>query len=112
MGGWQADIHDRDVRCVAAHLEQQIVGGSALRDDLEAGLGQQPREPLAQENAILGDRYAHGISARRRVPPPAGLQTRNAPPTPSNRSANPRQTNPRSLSAPQTASSMTSTTTI
>ena len=39
-------------------------------DDLEAGLAEQPREPLAQQDAVLGDRYAHGISARTAFRPP------------------------------------------
>ena len=41
-----------------------------------AGVAEQPREPLAQQDAVLGDRYPHGISALTRVPPPRGVQTR------------------------------------
>ena len=68
----QADVDDRDVRREAADLPQQLVGVVALGDHVEAGVAEQPRETLAQQDAVLGDRYAHGISARTRVPPPAG----------------------------------------
>ena len=80
------------------------------RDDVEAGVDEQARDALAQQDAVLGDRYPHGISARTRVPPPGGLQTRSRPPSASTRSARPRRPVPRSLSAPPTPSSTISTT--
>ncbi len=41
---------------------------AALGDDVEAGVSEQPGETVAQQHAVLGDRYAHGISALTRVP--------------------------------------------
>src|SRR5436190_20876826 len=106
----QADVDDRDVGGVAAHLEQEIVGVRGLPDDVETGFTEEPGETLAQKDAVLGDRYAHGISAFTRVPPPWGVQTRRRPPRASTRSASPRRPDPCSLSAPPMPSSTTSTT--
>src|SRR3954454_9642799 len=106
----QADVHDRDVRRIALHHEQQIVGRLALCDDLEFSVCQKPRKSFSQKDTVLGDRYPHGSSARTRVPPPAGLQTRSTPPRASTLSASPRKPEPPSLSAPPAPSSTTSTT--
>src|SRR6266508_3050271 len=106
----QPDVDDRHVGRVAPHLEEEIAGGDALADDFESSLGQQPREALAQEHAVLGEGYAHGISARTRVPPPVVLDTRRRPPSTSTRSARPRSPEPPSVPAPPTPSSTTSTT--
>ena len=56
LRGRHADVHDRDVGGVAAHLEHQILGGARLPDDLEAELMQQPRHAFAEQHGILGDR--------------------------------------------------------
>ncbi len=69
----QPDVDDRDVRRVAAHLEQEVVGVLAAAPPRRIPLStQQTLESLAQQDAVLGDRYAHGISARTRVPAPSG----------------------------------------
>jgi hypothetical protein len=58
--------------------------------DVQAGLGEQSVQPLAQQHGILGDdhaqrrhvlRYGHGGSASRRVPPPGRESIRSVPPT-------------------------------
>ena len=46
------------------------------RDCDLAFVGQKPRDPLAEEHGVVGDHDAHGISARRRVPRPAGCRRR------------------------------------
>ena len=61
--GRQPDVDDRDVQLMAVDLAQQLVGVLALGDHVEAGVAQQAGEPLAQQHAVLGDGYAHGISA-------------------------------------------------
>ena len=84
-------------------LQQQLVGVVALRDHVEAGVVEQPGEALAQQHAVLGDRYAHGISARTRVPPPRRCSRpaagRRAPRPGRPARAGP---SPRSVSAPPT----------
>ena len=40
----QPNVDDHDLRRIAAHLEEEILGGGALADDLESGLGQEPRQ--------------------------------------------------------------------
>ena len=37
-------------------------------DDFDAVLGEQAREPLADERRVVGDHYSHGNSARMVVP--------------------------------------------
>ena len=70
---------------------EQLVRVRGHPDDLEAGLLEQPREPLAEDHRVVGDGYAHGISAVSRVPRPGGLDTVNWPPSASTRSASPRR---------------------
>jgi hypothetical protein len=38
-------------------LAQQISGIAGLSDDVEPGLGEQPYDPLAQQDVILADRH-------------------------------------------------------
>src|SRR5918999_449541 len=110
VGRGQSNVHDRDIQVVAARFAEELVGVLALSDYFEAGVAQEAGKPLAQQHAVLGDGYPHGISALTRVPPPRGVQTRRRPPSASTRSASPRRPLPPSLSAPPTPSSTTSTT--
>ena len=97
-----------DIGRVAAHLQHQILGRLTAADDVEVGRAEHAGDALAEQDAVLGDHGAHGISARIRVPPPAGLQIRSRPSSASTRSAMPRSPVPRSVSAPPTPSSVTS----
>src|SRR3954447_26545140 len=107
-----ADVEDRDVGRARRHLFQEVLGGRALPDDVEAGLAEQPHDALAQENIIVGDDHPHGRSARIVVPSPGRLVTWRRPSSASTRSANPRSPVPRRGSAPPAPSSATSTTSV
>ena len=95
---------------VAAHLAASARRRPALGDDVEARLGEQPGEPLAQQDAVLGDRYPHGISARTRVPPPRGRPHAQPAAERLDPVGEAAQAGARSVSAPPTPSSPTSTT--
>ena len=49
---------------------EQLLRVRGQPSDLEAGLVEQAREPLAQQQRVVGDDYPHGISARSVVPRP------------------------------------------
>jgi hypothetical protein len=68
VGRWHADVDDRDVRLVRAHLQHQLVRSAGLADDLDPCVVEQPRDPLAQKHGILGDDDAHPRFVRRRGP--------------------------------------------
>src|SRR4029079_17694510 len=106
----EPDVDDHDAERIAPHLEKQLFGVPALSDHLEPVVGEQAGETLAEQNTVLGDGYAHGISALTRVPPPSGVQIRRRPPSASTRSARPRRPEPCSVSAPPIPSSTISTT--
>ena len=72
------DVHDRDVRLVHRDVAQQILGVAGLRDDVEAGLHEQPGDSLAQEHRVVGEHDADGDRAgtgaqRREIRSEAGL---------------------------------------
>jgi hypothetical protein len=84
-----------------------VVAGVA--DDLEAGILEQPHDPLAKQDRVFGDYYSHGITARTSVPCPGSESTSSRPPSDETRSSRPRRPVPAAGSAPPTPSSETST---
>ena len=90
-------------------LAIELLGVARLADDVEARLAEQQRDALAQEHRVVGQHYAHGISALSRVPPAGGLQTFRRPSSASTRSASPRSPEPFAGSAPPLPSSVIST---
>src|SRR5581483_1341224 len=64
-GGWHANVDDRDGRLVRAHFEQQIFGSTGLADDVEACLGEDARESLAQQHRVVGENDARPLDVRR-----------------------------------------------
>ena len=76
--GWRhPDIDDRHVRAVARDLEEQVVGTAGLRHHVDIGVAEQGRKPVADQQAVIGDHDAHGITAEIVVPVPIGLLIRS-----------------------------------
>ena len=109
VGGMRMSTIATSGRCASTSASSSSPS-AARPDDVEARLGEQPREPLAQEHRVVGEDHSHGISACTTVPRPGGLSTSSRPPSASTRSASPRSPVPRAPSAPPTPSSATSTT--
>ena len=112
VGGRHPQVDDRDLGSVLGDGRDQLLGVAGLPDDVEAGLAEQQRDPFAQQHRVVGDHYAHGISALSRVPPAGGLQIFRRPSSASTRSASPRRPEPSFGSAPPLPSSVTSTTSL
>ena len=60
VGRRHAHVDHGDVGLVRADLAQQLLGVARLADDLEARLVQQSRDPLTQQNGVVGDHDTHG----------------------------------------------------
>ena len=65
VAGRHADVEDRHVRPRQRDAAQRLGRRARLADDFDVGLGQQPREPFAQQRLVVGEHYAHGSSATR-----------------------------------------------
>src|SRR5205085_10352295 len=105
-----ADVDDRHVGLGPLDERAQLLGVGGQPDDVETALLEQAREALAQDDGVVGDDYAHGISARRVVPRPGALDTVSRPPSASTRSARPRSPEPPLVEAPPIPSSAISST--
>ena len=57
----------------AGDRRKQLRRRADLGDDIEPLLAQDPREPFAKDYRVVGQRYAHGSSARTSCPFPAPL---------------------------------------
>src|SRR5919106_216735 len=75
--------------------------------DLVPFVHEEPREPLAKEDAVLRDHDAHGISTINTVGPPSGESRCSSPSSVPTRSRNPASPAPSPISAPPTPSSCT-----
>ena len=53
-------VDDREVRLVRADLAQEVGRVGGLGDDLEAGVGEQAHDPLAQQRLVFSDDDSHG----------------------------------------------------
>ena len=71
------DIDDCHIRLVARDLEQEVVGAGGLSDHVDTGLAEQGSQPVADQQAVIGDHDAHGITAVTVVPAPSGLLMRS-----------------------------------
>src|SRR5690348_12866162 len=97
---WHPDVDDRNVRRGRVDERKQALGVAGLPGDFEAALDEQPSEAFAEQQRVVGERYAHGSSALTHVPPPGGLTTVNTPSSDATRSASPRRPVPTSIAAP------------
>ena len=91
------------------HDREQRLGVADARDDLVAGILEQPCEPFAEQHRVLGDHESHGIATSMRVPPPRGLAITSVPPWAETRSSSPASPEPRRARAPPMPSSATHT---
>ena len=80
MGGRHLDVDDRDVGAGELDPTQQLLSGLGLPDDREPSVGEKARQPLPHDHRVIGDDYAHGISAWSLTPP---LDARSTPRRPS-----------------------------
>ena len=69
---WHPNVDDRDIGLVADDLQEQVVRALCLSDHVDPGFAQQGREPVADQQAVIGNHDPHGITAEIVVPLPTG----------------------------------------
>src|SRR4051794_29801173 len=109
VGRGHADVHHGDVGAQVGVQPVQLVGVCGLTSDVEAGIREQPREALAEEQRVVADDYSHGSSALTVVPALGGLWSSSVPSRAATLSASPRRPLPALMLAPPLPSSRTST---
>src|SRR5205809_3395712 len=77
-----ANVDDRCVGTRKADVAEEFVSILGFGDDVDACLFEQADDALTREHKVVGDDYAHGITARRLVSP-----TSSEPPRAPTRSA-------------------------
>lgn len=58
------DVDDRNIRPQPFDEREQLIGVGREPVDLERGLPKQAHQPLAEDDRVIGEDYAHGISTR------------------------------------------------
>src|SRR4029453_17946783 len=101
------DVDDADVRPLAFDGLDQAERVLHRADDLMPLVAEQAAEPLAEQDAVLGDHDTHGISTIRTVGPPSGESRCSSPSSAPTRSRRPASPEPSSIDAPPTPSSWT-----
>ena len=71
-GGRHADVDHGDVGRLGCDQPDELLGGGGLGEHVDALVGQQSREALADDDGVVGEDHPHGIAAVIRVPPPEG----------------------------------------
>src|SRR5262249_45821470 len=110
--GRHANVDDGDIRSFRSDEGQERRRVTCFSDDVEARLHEEPREPLTDEDRVVGDYDAHGIVAVTVVPSSGVLSTSRLPSTAARRSESPARPEPGPTEAPPTPSSVTSITSL
>jgi hypothetical protein len=61
MARRHVDVGDDHCRAVGEALAQQIYGVAGLSDDVQPGLGEQSRDPLAEQDVVLAEHHAQRL---------------------------------------------------
>ena len=78
MGGRHADVEDHEVRAMTMGEREQRGGIAGLVDDPEALVREQPRQPLAKEDVVLGDQDTRHVCGHVRIIDGGGSATSSA----------------------------------